>query len=73
MNVMSRNDDDRKRNNVPLSVLVHSYLKVDGIPEGFIQDLRETDYQIDTSWEEIQIDLPDEEKSPMDAYGTLED
>ena len=59
MNVMGRNDDDRKLNNVPLKVLVHSYLKSEGDPERFIGDLRESDYQLDTSWEDIEIDEPD--------------
>ena len=59
MNIMSRNDDDRQTNNVPLSVLVHSYLKSEGDPERFIDDLRESDYQLDTSWEDIDINEPD--------------
>jgi hypothetical protein len=59
MNVMGRNDDDRQANNVPLKVLVHSYLKSEGDPERFIADLRESDYQLDTSWEDIEIDEPD--------------
>ena len=59
MNVMSRNDDDRQTNNVPLKVLVHSYLKTGGVPERFVADLRESDYQIDTSWEDIEIDDPE--------------
>jgi hypothetical protein len=55
MCVMSRNDDDREGNEPALKVLVHSYLKVGGNPEKFIQDLRQSDYQIDTSWEEITV------------------
>ena len=42
MTVMSRNDDARDQNNVPLKVLVHSYLKSEGDPESFIDDLRES-------------------------------
>ncbi len=61
MNIMSRNDSDRGRNNIPLKVLVHSYLKAEGDPDAFIEDLRLTDYQIDTSWEDIEIELPGEE------------
>jgi hypothetical protein len=60
MNVMSRNDSDREGNNVALQVLVHSYMKAEGDPEKFIEDLRVSDYQLDTSWEDIQIDLPEE-------------
>lgn len=59
MNVMRRNDDDRQTNNVPLKVLVHSYLKAEGDPERFVADLRKSDYQIDTSWEDIEIDDPE--------------
>jgi hypothetical protein len=59
MNVMDRNDDNRQVNNVALKVLVHSYLKSEGDPERFVADLRESDYQIDTSWEDIEIDESD--------------
>jgi hypothetical protein len=59
MNIMSRNDDAREQNNVPLKVLVHSYLKAGGDPEKFIEDLRVTDYELDTSWEDIEIDDPE--------------
>jgi hypothetical protein len=59
MNIMSRNDDAREQNNVPLKVLVHSYLKSEGDPEKFIEDLRVTDYELDTSWEDIEIDDPE--------------
>ncbi|MEM4271387.1 MAG: hypothetical protein QXO70_04835 [Candidatus Pacearchaeota archaeon] len=57
MCVMSRNDDNREVNNESLKVLVHSYLKVGGDPKKFIQDLRETDYQLDESWKKIKIDV----------------
>jgi len=57
MCVMSRNDDAREQNNQALKVLVHSYLKTGGDPDKFIQDLRESDYQIDESWEKIKIDV----------------
>lgn len=56
MCVMSRNDDNRKQNNTALQVLVYSWLKVKGNPIDFIQDLRETDYQIVTDWEKINIE-----------------
>lgn len=36
-------------------VLVYSFLKVDGVPSKFIQDLRETDYDINTEWEKIEL------------------
>ena len=57
MCVMGRNDDNRELNNESLKVLVHSYLKVKGDPKKFIEDLRYTDYEIDRSWEKIQIDV----------------
>ena len=38
-----------------VQVLVHSFLKVDGDVTAFITDLRATDYDIDHSWEEIQV------------------
>lgn len=56
MCLMSRNDDDRKQNESALKVLIHSYLKVKGDPVKFIEDLRLTDYQLDTAWEKIIID-----------------
>lgn len=40
---------------VATKVLVHAFLKVDGVPSKFIQDLRETDYEVDTSWEDKQV------------------
>ena len=57
MCVMSRNDDAREQNNQALKVLVHSYLKTGGEPKKFIEDLRESDYQIDESWEKVKIDV----------------
>ena len=55
MCVMGRNNDNRKQNNTALKVLVWAWLKTKGIPEDFIADLRETDYQIDTKWEKIKL------------------
>ena len=56
MNVMSRNDDNRQQNETALKVLVYSYLKAKGNVKAFIKDLRETDYQVNESWEEIKIE-----------------
>jgi len=56
MCVMSRNDDDRERNNIPLKILVNSYLKAEGDVEKFIEDLRYSDYDEDESWQKIEID-----------------
>ena len=56
MNIMGRNDDDRERNNAALKVLVHSYLKSEGDPEKFIDDLRVSDYEVDLDWQNIEID-----------------
>ena len=57
MSLMGRNDDDRKQNESALKVLIHSYLKVKGDPIKFIEDLRISDYQIDTAWEKVVIDI----------------
>ena len=47
MRVMSRLDESATK------VLAHSFIKSGGVPSKFVQDLRETDYDIDTSWEKI--------------------
>jgi hypothetical protein len=36
-------------------VLAHSFLKVDGDIDKWIEDLRVNDYDIDHSWEEIEL------------------
>ena len=54
MCIMSRNDDNRKQNNLPLKVLIWAYLKMNGVPEKFIEDLRVIDYQIDGSYNCVQ-------------------
>lgn len=38
-----------------VQVLVHSFLKVDGDVDKFIEDLREVDYDIVKDWEKIDI------------------
>ena len=45
----------RRTGDVATKVLVHSFLKVNGDVDAFIQDLRETDYDIDSSWESIVL------------------
>jgi hypothetical protein len=62
MCVMGRNDDDRETNNQALKVLVHSYLKSKGDPKKFIEDLRYTDYDVDHSWEKLDIDVEEKEE-----------
>lgn len=57
MNVMGRNDDDRRQNEQALKVLVHAWKKADGDVKGFIRNLRVDDYEIDRSWEKIKIDV----------------
>ena len=57
MCLMSRNDDDRKQNESALKVLIHVYLKVKGDPIKFIENLRKNDYQVDTAWEKVVIDI----------------
>ncbi|WP_299315034.1 hypothetical protein [uncultured Halomonas sp.] len=39
-----------------VKVLVHSFLKVNGDVDKFITDLCETDYQIDLTWEGVDLD-----------------
>ena len=36
-------------------VLAYSFIKSGGVPSKFIQDLRETDYDIDHSYQEIEL------------------
>jgi len=36
-------------------VLVHSFLKVDGDIDKWVEDLRVTDYDIDESWREVEL------------------
>ena len=55
MCLMSRNDDDRKQNEMALKVMVHSYLKVKGNIKDFIDDLRRSDYESDHSWKQVDI------------------
>jgi hypothetical protein len=38
-----------------LKVITYSYLKAEGDIDEFIQDLRETDYQVSTAWEEVEL------------------
>lgn len=45
----------RINNQVACKVLVHSFLKSEGDIDKFIKDLRETDYQMDNSWEEVEL------------------
>lgn len=40
-----------------VKVLVHSFLKSNGDIDLWIQDLRETDYQVDTSWESLELSV----------------
>lgn len=36
-------------------VLTHSFLKCEGDIDKWIQDLRETDYDMDNSWEKVEL------------------
>lgn len=38
-----------------VQVLVHSFLKVDGDIDRFIADLRTADYDLDHSWQEVEV------------------
>jgi hypothetical protein len=40
----------------PTKVLVHSFLKVDGNIDKWIEDLRVSDYQVDTSYQAVAIE-----------------
>lgn len=46
---------DRIQSPEATKVLVYSFLKVNGDIDKFINDLRITDYQIDTEWESITL------------------
>lgn len=46
----------RMTNRNAVKVFTHSFLKVGGDVTKFIQDLRETDYDIDNSWESTEVD-----------------
>jgi hypothetical protein len=50
MRVMGRGDSE-----TATKVLVHSFLKSGGVPSKYVNDLRFTDYQIDTSWEKVKL------------------
>jgi hypothetical protein len=56
MCVNGRNDDNRSQNEMALKVLIHSFIKSDYDEEKFIDDLRQTDYEIDNAWESIKIE-----------------
>ena len=47
--------DSEKENIIPLKVISYAYIKANGDIDKFIQDLRETDYQIITDWESIEL------------------
>lgn len=54
MRVRGRHSDSPSEVTVN-KVLAHSFIKSRGVPSDFIKDLRETDYDIDTSYESISI------------------
>ena len=47
----------RLENKLAVKVFVHSFLKCGGVTSKFIQDLRETDYEIDNTWQDIELDF----------------
>lgn len=57
MCIMSRNNDERKFNNVALKVLINAYLKAEGNIKKFVENLRVEDYDINREWERIKIDI----------------
>lgn len=54
MMVMGRTDDDTF-SEAGTKVMVHSLLKCNGNIDQFINDLRVTDYDIDHSWESVEL------------------
>jgi hypothetical protein len=46
----------RIQNKLVLQVLVYSFLKSDGVPSVMVDDLRYTDYDIDTSYESVILE-----------------
>lgn len=46
-------------------VLVHSFLKLKGDVDKFIEDLRTTDYRIITEWKSVELDYQREERKNM--------
>lgn len=46
---------DKAGGETATKVLAHAYIKADGDIDKMIQDLRENDYQVDTSWEKIDL------------------
>jgi len=47
----------RLENQSAIKVFAHSFIKSNGVTSKFIQDLRETDYDIDNSWQDIELDF----------------
>ena len=47
---------DRIDSSDATKVLVHSFLKVDGDIDKWIEDLQTVDYDMDNSWKEINLD-----------------
>ncbi|MFA5407041.1 MAG: hypothetical protein WC307_06815 [Candidatus Nanoarchaeia archaeon] len=45
-------------NDLPIKVIAHSFLKAQGDIDKFITDLRETDYDLDQSYEAITLHEP---------------
>jgi uncharacterized ubiquitin-like protein YukD len=45
----------RESNQSAIKVLAHSFIKVGGDINAFVDDLRVTDYDIDHSWEKIEL------------------
>ena len=59
MCIMGRNDDDRQTNNTGLKVLVHAFREAGYDEKKFIENLRQHDYQVETEWEDVDIDGED--------------
>ena len=47
--------NDKAGGETATKVLAYAYIKADGDIDKMIEDLRYSDYQIDTSWEEIDL------------------
>lgn len=55
MGLNGRCDDNNTQNKQALRVIVHSFLKAEGNEHKFIEDLQQTDYDIDHSWETVEL------------------
>lgn len=63
MCVMGRNDDAREINNTALKVLIKAFIDGNYEPQKFIDNLRVMDYDVIRDWENINIDIEEEDSN----------